>query len=300
MQWLNYHHLLYFWTVARQGSVVAAAEELRLTQPTISGQVRALEEALGEKLFRRAGRGLALTEVGRLVYRYADEIFGLGRELLNTLNDRPTGRPFQLAVGIADVMPKSVVHRLLAPALTVPEGVQLTCREDKADRLLMALAVHELDVVLADTPTGPGLSVKAFNHLLGESGVSLFAARALASKLRRGFPRSLQDAPMLLPSGHTMMRRSIDQWLDAQELRPRIAGEFDDSALMIVFGQAGAGVFPAPTVVEADVCAQHSVAVVGHLEGVRERFYAISVEKKIKHPAVVAMSESARHGLFSQ
>jgi LysR family transcriptional activator of nhaA len=300
MQWLNYHHLLYFWTVARRGSVVAAAEELRLTQPTISGQVRALEEALGEKLFRRAGRGLALTEVGRVAYRYADEIFGLGRELLNTLNDCPTGRPFQLAVGVADVMPKSVVHRLLAPALTVPEGVQLTCREDKTDRLLVSLALHELDVVLADTPTGPGLSVKAFNHLLGESGVSLFAARPLSGTLRKGFPRSLEHAPMLLPPTHTTMRRSIDQWLDAHELRPRIAGEFDDSALMKVFGQAGAGVFPAPTVVEADIRAQYGVAVVGHLDGVRERFYAISVEKKIKHPAVVAMTEAARGGLFGQ
>jgi LysR family transcriptional activator of nhaA len=298
MEWLNYHHLLYFWTVATEGSVVGAAGKLRLTQPTISGQIRVLEDTLGEKLFQRQGRRLVLTDIGRVVYRYADEIFAIGRELLDTLNDRPTGRPYRLIVGVADVMPKTLVHRLLAPALQLPEGVQLTCREDKTDRLMAALAVHELDVVLADTPMAPGLSVKAFNHLLGESGVTLMAERKLAASLRRGFPRSLDRAPMLLPCEHTTLRRSIDQWLGAHELRPRIVGEFDDSALMKVFGQSGAGVVPAPTVVERDVAAQYELGVVGRVEGVRERFYAISVEKRLKHPAVVAISEAARHDLF--
>ena len=298
MEWLNYHHLLYFWTVATEGSVVGAAEKLRLTQPTISGQIRVLEDTLGEKLFQRVGRRLVLTDIGRVVYRYADEIFAIGRELLDTLNDRPTGRPYRLIVGVADVMPKALVHRLLAPALRLPEGVQLTCREDKTDRLMAALAVHELDVVLADTPMAPGLSVKAFNHLLGESGVTLMAEKKLAASLRRGFPRSLDRAPMLLPCAHTTLRRSIDQWLGARELRPRVVGEFDDSALMKVFGQSGAGVVPAPTVVERDVAAQYGLSVVGRVEGVRERFYAISVEKRLKHPAVVAISEAARHDLF--
>jgi LysR family transcriptional activator of nhaA len=298
MEWLNYHHLLYFWTVAREGSVVKAAEQLRLTQPTISGQLRTLEESLGEKLFERAGRRLVLTDVGRVVYRYADEIFSIGRELLDTLNDRPTGRPYRLVVGVADVMPKVLVRRLLAPALALPEGVQLVCREDKTERLLAALSVHELDVVLADAPMGPQVSVKAFNHLLGESGVSLLAARPLAAKLKRGFPASLHQAPMLVPAEHTTLRRSIDQWLDARGVRPRVVAEFDDSALMKVFGQSGTGVFPAPAVVEQDVCRRYSLSVVGRLEDVRERFYAISVEKRLKHPAVVAISEAARHDLF--
>jgi LysR family transcriptional activator of nhaA len=298
VQWLNYHHLLYFWTVAREGSVIRAAEQLRLTQPTISGQVRALEEALGEKLFERAGRRLVLTDVGRVVHRYADEIFKLGRELLDTLEGRPTGGPTRLVVGIADVMPKAIVYRLLAPALALPEGVHLVCREDKTERLVAALSLHEVDVVLADSPIGPGARVRAFNHLLGESGVTLFAARPLAAKLRRHFPASIAQAALLLPSESTAMRRSIDQWLDQHEIRPRIAGEFDDSALLKVFGQAGAGVFPAPTVVEDDVRRRFGVSVVGRLEGVRERFYAISVERRLKHAGVVAISQGAREGLF--
>lgn len=298
MQWLNYHHLLYFWTVAREGSVVRAAEQLRLTQPTISGQVRALEEALGEKLFERTGRRLVLTQVGRVVHRYADEIFALGRELLDTLMDRPTGGPTRLVVGIADVMPKTIVYRLLAPALALPEGVHLVCREDKTERLVAALSLHEVDVVLSDAPIGPGVHVKAFNHLLGESGITLFAAPALASKLRRHFPASLARAAMLLPSESTAMRRSIDQWFDQEEIRPRIVGEFDDSALLKVFGQAGAGVFPAPSVVEDDVRRRFGVSVVGRLEGVRERFYAISAERRLKHAGVVAISQGARERLF--
>ena len=298
MQWLNYHHLLYFWTVAREGSVVRAAEALSLTQPTISGQIRALEDALGEKLFERAGRRLVLTEVGRLVFRYADEIFTLGRELLDTLNDRPTGRPYRLVVGIADVMPKLIVRRLIEPALALPEGVQVICREDKTERLLAALSLHELDVVLADTPMGPGVSVRAFNHLLGESPVSILGTRALAQKLRRNFPRSLAQAPMLLPTENTVVRRSLDQFFAANDVRPRVVGEIEDSALLKLFGEAGMGVFPAPAVIEQDVCRQFGVQVIGRLEGVRERFYAISVEKKLKHPAVVAISENARRQLF--
>ena len=300
MPWLNYHHLLYFYTVAREGSVVRAAEQLSLTQPTVSGQIRALEDALGERLFERSGRRLVLTDVGRIVYRYADEIFGLGRELLDTLDDRPTGRPFRLVVGVADVMPKLIVRRLLEPALTLPEGVQIVCREDKTDRLLAALSLHELDVVLADAPMGPGVSVKAFNHVLGECGVTVFGVRASASRVRRRFPSSLDQAPMLLPTGNTVLRRSLDQFFSAHGIRPRVVGEFEDSALMKVFGQAGSGLFPGPSAIERDICRQYGVAVAGRLGGVRERFYAISVEKKLKHPAVVAISEGARRGLLSE
>jgi LysR family transcriptional activator of nhaA len=298
MQWLNYHHLLYFWMVAREGSVVKAAAELNLTQPTISGQIKALEQALGEQLFQREGRGLVLTEVGRLVYRYADDIFALGRELLNTLNDRPTGRPFRLVVGVADVLPKFVVRRLLEPAQTLGAPLQLICREGKTERLLGDLSIHELDLVLADTPMPPGTSVKAFNHLLGESSIGWFAGKALASRLRRRFPASLSDAPMLLPTTNTVLRRSIDQWFDLHGIRPHVVGEFEDSALMKVFGEHGAATFPGPLVVEQDIVRQHDVAVVGRTDEVRERYYAISVEKKLRHPAVVAISEAARSTLF--
>jgi len=299
MEWLNYHHLLYFWTVAREGSVVRAAERLHLTQPTVSGQIKVLEDALGERLFERSGRRLVLTEAGRLALTYADEIFALGRELVDALHDRPTGRPLRLTVGVADVMPKMIVQRLLTPAISLPEGVQITCREDKPGRLLAALAVHEIDVVLADAPVSPEVRVKAFSHLLGECGVTFFAAPSLAKQLRRGFPANLGQAPLLLPTAESALRRSLDQWLSGLELRPRVAGEFDDSALMTVFGQEGAGVFPAPSVIEGDVRRLYGVAVVGRIDAVRERFYAISVEKRLKHPAVVALSDRARQGLFA-
>ena len=298
MNWLNYHHLLYFHTVAREGSVVRAAQLLHLTQPTVSGQIKTLEDALGERLFDRVGRRLVLTDVGRLVYRYAEEIFSLGRELMDVLNDRPSGRPFRLVVGVADVMPKLVVQRLLEPALALPEGVHLVCREDKTDRLLAALALHELDVVLSDSPMAPGLGVKAFSHLLGESGVTFLARKPLAGKLARQFPASLDQAPMLLPTENTALRRSLDAWFDAQGITPRVGAEFEDSALLKVFGERGLGVFPVPSVVEAEVCRQHGVAVVGRATGLVERFYAISLEKKLKHPAVVAISDGARRDLF--
>jgi LysR family transcriptional activator of nhaA len=298
MDWLNYHHLLYFWTVAREGGVVRAAERLRLTQPTVSGQIRALEEALGEKLFERAGRGLRLTEVGRLVYRYADEIFALGRELVDTLNDRPTGRPFRLVVGVADAMPKMIVQRLLAPAFALPEGVQVVCLEDKTDRLLAALSLHELDVVLADSPISHEVSVKAFNHLLGESSTTIFAAAPLAASLRRRFPRSLHQAPMLLPTPGTALRRSLDHAFDAAGIKPRIAAECEDSALLKAIGAHMQAAFPAATVIADDVCRQYGVKAVGRLDEVRERFYAISVEKRLKHPAVVAISQGARVDLL--
>ena len=298
MNWLNYHHLLYFHTVAREGSVVRAAQLLHLTQPTVSGQIKTLEDALGERLFDRVGRRLVLTDVGRLVYRYAEEIFSLGRELMDVLNDRPSGRPFRLVVGVADVMPKLIVQLLLEPALALPEGVHLVCREDKTDRLLAALALHELDVVLSDSPMAPGLGVKAFSHLLGESGVTFLARKPLAGKLARQFPASLDQAPMLLPTENTALRRSLDAWFDAQGITPRVGAEFEDSALLKVFGERGLGVFPVPSVVEAEVCRQHGVAVVGRATGLVERFYAISLEKKLKHPAVVAISDGARRDLF--
>jgi LysR family transcriptional activator of nhaA len=299
MEWLNYHHLLYFWTVVREGSVSRAAARLRLAQPTVSAQVKLLEDALGEQLFERHGRRLVLTDVGRLVYRYADEIFGLGRELLEALKGRPAaGRPMTLSVGVANAVPKLIVQRLLQPAIVHAQNLRLVCREDSTEALLAELASHALDVVIADVPAPPHVRVKAFSHLLGESDTSLFAAAPLARRLRRGFPKSLNDTPMLLPTPHTALRRALDEWLEAEDLHPRIVGEFDDSALMKAFGQAGDAVFPASTVIEQEVVRQYRAQPIGKAATVRERYYAISAERRLKHPGVLAITTAARKELF--
>lgn len=296
---LNYHHLMYFWAVARGGSIARASEEMLVSQPTISAQVKELEEALGERLFTRSGRRLVLTEVGRTAYDYANEIFGLGRQLVDAVKQTPTGRPLRLAVGVSEAMPKLVARLLIEPALRA-EGrpVHLVCREDRGERLLADLATFRLDVILSDSPAVPSTGVRTFSHLLGECGVTFFALPAAARKLRKGFPKSLQDAPAVLPTDNTWLRRGIDQWLSSRGIQPRVVAEVEDSALLKTFGQSGLGVFPAPSVVEAEVCGQYGVAVVARVEEVHERFYAISVERKLRHPAVVAISEAARHELF--
>ena len=298
MEWLNYHHLFYFWNVAREGSVMRACQKLHLAQPTISGQIRVLENALGEKLFIRSGRSLALTDVGRMVYSYADEIFSLGRELVDTLKGRPTGRPLRLVVGVADVLPKLIAYRMLEPVFALPEPVQVICHEGKTQHLLAELSVYGLDLVLADAPIGPSVRIRAYNHLLGECGVSLFATESLASAYRKRFPHSLKGAPFLMPMGNTTLRRSLDQWFDAEGIHPQLIGEFEDDALLKVFGQSGAGLFAAPTTIEKEVKKQYGVSLVGRLESLRESFYAISIERRIKHPAVMAIIETARHQLF--
>jgi LysR family transcriptional activator of nhaA len=303
MEWLNYHHLLYFWVTAREGSVTRASEQLYLSQPTISAQIRALERSLGEKLFLKSGRNLVLSEIGRVVFRYAEEIFSLGRELTDTLKDRThnrsLGRPVRFQVGIADVVPKLVAYRILEPALRMTEPVHIICKEDKPERLLAELAVHEVDLVLTDAPMNSSVRVKAYNHLLGECGVTIFALPKQASAYKRKFPRSLDGAPFLLPTENTSLRRSLDQWFESQNIRPAVVGEFEDNALLKVFGQTGLGLFAAPSAIEAEIHEQYGVQVVGRIKTVRERFYAISVERKLKHPAVVAISETARQELFS-
>jgi len=298
MDWLNYHHLHYFWVVAREGSIARASAQLNLAQPTISGQIHALEAALGEKLFMRVGRHLVLTEVGRITYHYADEIFTLGRELIDTLQGRPADRPLRLTVGVADVLPKLIAYRLLEPALHLSTPVQVVCREGKLERLLMELALYELDVVLSDAPSGAHNKIRAFNHLLGECGISLFGTPELAMRYGPGFPDSLDGAPFLLPTDNTMLRRAFERWFSTKGIRPRIMGEFEDSALLSVFGQTSLGIFAAPAVLEAEVQQQYGVQVIGRLEEVRERFYAIAVERKLKHPAIIALSEAARQTLF--
>lgn len=297
MSWLNYHHLLYFWTVARAGSIAKASEELHLAQPTISSQLKLLEESLGHKLFERQGRKLVLTDVGRTVMRYADEIFRLGNELKNVVSGMPAGQQLRLNVGVLDVIPKLVAEQLLKPALEAGPSLRIICREGPLPQLLASLALHELDVVLADAPSSEPVSVRSFNHLLGKSGVSFFAAGDLI-RLKKDFPRSLDGAPVLLPSDESSVRRSLELWFERQSLRPVIAGDFDDSALLQAFGQRGHGVFAMPTAIEAEVERQFNCSVIGRTDEIETCFYAITVERKLRHPAVVAIAEAARSQMF--
>jgi len=290
---LNHHHLFHFWTVVREGGVTRASEKLHVSQPTISGQLRELEEALGEKLLARSGRTVVLTDIGRTVYRYADEILGLDRELLEAVKGRPT-RPGKLAVGVAMVVPKLVAYQMLEPALRLPEPMQLDCVHERPERLLAELAIYGLDVVLADAPAPPAVKVRAYSHLLGECGVSVFGTETVAAAHRRGFPRSLDGAPFLLPSEDSALRLSLEEWFRKQGVRPRVVGTFEDSALLDAFGQAGAGLFAMPAAIESEVRRQYRVRVVGRLDSVRQRFYAITVERKLRNPAVIAISERAR------
>ncbi|MBI5511546.1 MAG: transcriptional activator NhaR [Deltaproteobacteria bacterium] len=300
MEWLNYHHLLYFWVVAKEGSIVAAGKELRLAHPTISGQIHRLEEVLGQKLFERRGRNLVLTDDGRVAFRYAEEIFGLGREFLDTVKGRPGNRPVRLVVGISDALAKSVVQRILEPVFSLGNDIQVICRNDRSVEAFMGdLALNELDVVLSDAPAGPGSPVRAFSHLLGECGTAFFAAPALASRLRRRFPRSLDGMPFLAPGIGSTFRRALSEWLEAQEIRPRIVAELDDAALAKVFGESGRGVFAAPDVIEKEIRQRYHVQVVGRSAGLRQQVYAISLERKVKHPAVVAICEVARTSIFA-
>lgn len=298
MDWLNYHHLYYFWVIAKEGSISRATAALRLTQPTLSAQLRVLENSVGEPLFDRVGRQLVLTATGRVVLQYAEEIFSLGRDLQQAIKRGESGR-LRLQVGVADVLPKLIAQQILLPVYRMPGAVRLVCREDRTERLLAELALHELDVVITDAPLPPSVRVRAFNHLLGESPVALFAAPALARAYRARFPRSLADAPFLVPTEQTMLRRGVDAWLAARDLRPAIVGEFEDSALLKTIGQAGIGLFAAPAVMGEAIRAQYGCELVGHLDGVIERFYAISIERRIKHPAVAAICSAARQTLSS-
>jgi len=290
--------LLYFWTAVKQGGVGPAAKELRLSPSTVSSQIHLLEDLVGHQLFDRSGRKLVLTDVGQVAFRYAEEIFSLGRELLDTMQQKPVDRPLRLRVGIADVLPKLVAAKLLEPAFAMGMEIQLLCREDHSNRLLAELAIHNLDVVLSDAPIGSSARIRGFNHLLGESDILLFAEKSIAPRFRRGFPGSLDSAPFLLPAEGTSLRQYLEQWFHAKEIRPKIAGEFDDSALMKVFGQLGAGVFAAPEVIKDEIIRQYNVREIGTLDGIKEQFYAISVERHLKHPAVLAIAEGARTKLF--
>jgi LysR family transcriptional activator of nhaA len=298
VDWLNYHHLYYFWQVVRTGSITKACEELRLAPPTVSAQLRALEDQLGEPLLARSGRTLVPTDVGKLVFRYAEEIFSIGREMVDAVKQRPTGRPVRLAVGVDDVLPKEIAQALIEPALHLSGAVRLVCREASLERLMAALAVHDLDVVLSDAPVTPSLNVRAYNHLLGESGVTWMAPAALAARYRRGFPRSLDGAPVLLPTDDTAMRRGLDQWCNSEGVRPLVAAEFEDYALLRAFAQRGTGLMPVPSVLEKTFKQQYRFRPVGVARGVKGHFYAVSIERRIRHPAVMAILEAGRKSLL--
>lgn len=298
MDRLNYHHLLYFWTVAREGTIARAGEVLGLAQPTISTQLRLLDESLGQNLMEKSGRRLVLTAAGRTVYQYAEEIFSLGRELVENVKGRPVGQPVQFVVGLVDVLPKLVAKRLLEPALSLPGPMKLICREGPLEELVSELVLHKIDLILSDSAVTSANRVLAHNHLLGNSSISIFGVQPLARKYRKNFPKSLRQAPFLLQSPATTIRRTLDQWMEAHEIDPVIRAEFDDSALLKVFGQAGEGLFAAPTVIAKEICQQHGVVVVGEISTIQESFYAISAERRVKHPAVLSVLERARQEVF--
>ena len=299
MENLNYHHLRLFWAVAREGNLTRASGKLHLTPQTVSTQIRDFETALGEKLFRRSGRRMLLTDVGHFTLRYADEIFSVGQEFMETLRGQPTGRPLMLVVGVTDVLPKLVARRLIEPALHLDDAVRIVCREGTTEKLLADLAIYGLDVVLSDGPIPPGVRVQAYNHRLGKCGVTFMARADLASSLREGFPGSLDGAPVLLPGEDAILRRELDGWFNARGVRPVIVGEFEDSALLKVFGQAGAGFFTVPSVIEDEVRQAYEVEPVGSTDEISESFYAISVERRVRHPAVAAICDAARSELFT-
>jgi LysR family transcriptional activator of nhaA len=300
MNWLNYHHLQYFWAVSQEGSVAKASEKLHVTPATISIQLRDLEKQLGVKLFRKAGRGLALTEMGTAVQSYANDIFATGQELLDMVHGRPGEGPILFRVGIKDVMPKLIAYQLLEPTMQTAQEIRVACHEGDVSRLIADLAIHKLDVVLSDTPIDPSMKVKAYSHLLGESDVVLVGTKELAKKVRKDFPDSLNSTPILLPMKDTVLRRSLDIWFDENQIRPQIRGEFEDSAMMKIMGKAGVGVFPVTAIISEEVQAMYRVEPIATVPGVTERFYALSVERKIKHPAVLAISEVARKKLQYQ
>jgi LysR family transcriptional activator of nhaA len=290
----NYQHLLYFWAVVRTGSLRRACEELALSAPTVSAQLRTLEHRLGEKLLTKSGRTLVPTEIGKMVFGYADEIFGLGRELLDALENRPSRRPLRLVVGIDDVVPKETAHRLIEPVLRMEHAVRIVCREGTLERLAADLAVHEIDVVLSDAALTPNLHVRAYSHHLGEAGITWMSMPQTAAVLRRGFPKSLDDVPMLLPTSDTAIRRAIDQWLARLDIHALVIGEFEDYGLLREFARAGHGLIPVPSLQVDYFRELYGLVPIGTAEGVSVQFYALSIERKIKHPAVAVIVESAR------
>jgi len=299
MRHLNYNHLLYFWTVAREGSIIKATRELHLTPSTISGQLKLLEDTIGEPLFQRVGRGLKLTETGHMVYQYAEEIFTLGAELTARARSGRVIAPPVLAVGVVNSIPKLITSRILQSVFDSELPIRLVCSEGTVDGLLGELSVHQLDLVLSDRPVPPGLSIKAFSHRLGASEIALFSRKGSTRAYDKNFPQSLDGAPMLLPTAENPLRRALDDWFDQMGLSPRLVAEFEDSALMKAFGAAGNGIFPAPLAIREEVERMYQARQVGPSLPVEETYYAISPERKLKHPAVLKIIEAARNTLLT-
>ncbi len=300
MEWLNYHHLRYFWVVAKEGGLKRAADKLHVSQPSISEQINELEDAVGEPLFRRSGRSNVLTDAGQVVMRYAEEIFGLGAEMMRAVKQRPGLQSLRFYVGVADALPKLVVNEIIKPVLTMPQTVHILCREGKMEDLLSQLAAHKLDIVLADEPASSSLTFRSFTHLLGESGVCFCATSKLAARLRKGFPATLNDAPALLPSENTAMRRSLEKWFQEKQVRPRVIGEFDDAALMNVMAADEKGFVPICKVVASEAAARFQLREIGAVDGCQQQFYAITAERRIVHPAAVLITTAAQTELFTR
>lgn len=294
---VNYHHLRYFWTVAKEGSLKQAAEKLHVSPPSISAQLGELEEALGEKLFRRSGRSKVLTDAGQVACRYAEEIFALGRELVNAVKQRPTAQALRLYVGVADSFPKLVTNEILKPVFAMSQPVHVICREGKLEDLLGQLATHRLDIVLADEPASSGTRVRTFNHRLGECSTSFCASGKLARALQRGFPKSLHGAPGLLPSDNTALRRAVEAWFQRMDVQPRVVAEFDDLSLMKVVAAEGSGFIVLPSVVADEAMRHYGFRIIGVAEACRVQFHAITAERRLAHPAVVVLTEHARQHL---
>ncbi len=296
---MNFKHLHYFWVTAKAGGIMRAGEQLHTTPQTLSGQIKLLEEWLGRKLFRKSGRQLELTDEGRVALGFADQIFGLGHDLEVALRQaRGDQRVVDFSVGIADSVAKSVAYRLLEPALSVATPVRLICVEGKFNDLLAQLALQKLDLVIADEPMSRRISVKAFNHPLGSTAMSFFCTPALKAQLKGGFPQCLNEAPMLIQGASASVRQQLEGWLTRHQIHPHIVGEFDDGALMTAFGREGQGVFMSPSVLEAETIAQFGVEVIGRSTELVEEFFAVSVERRITHPCVVAITDAARGRLF--
>lgn len=297
---MNFKHLHYFWVTARAGGIMRAGEQLHITPQTLSGQIKLLEESLGRRLFRKSGRQLELTEDGRKALKYADDIFALGSDLKNAMANPQSGEQIlAFRVGVADSVAKSVAYRLLEPALSIPEPVRLIGTEGKFPDLLAQLALHRLDLVIADEPLSKRISVKAFNHELGTTPMSFFCVPELKKVLKGKFPQCLHDAPMLIQGSASSVRQQLDGWLVSHKIQPRVVGEFDDGALMKAFGREGRGVFMSPRILEDEIVAQYGVEVIGRTDELVEEFFAVSVERRISHPCIAAITQNARGRLFN-
>ncbi len=298
MEWLNYHHLRYFWVVAKEGTLRQAAAKLAVSQPSISAQIRLLEESLGAQLFRRSGRRLSLTDMGQLAFGYAEDIFSTGQDLLDAVRDRPGYRPMRCQVGVTDSVPKFVASRILRPAFNLSQPTHMLCREGSIDALLLELAGYRLDLVLADEPAPQGLPVKTFNHFLGKCGSVFCGEPKMAARLRGGFPRSLQDAPALLPVETTLLRRAMEEWFHSLGVRPAVVAEFEDPAFMMAMAAEGRGFVVAPSVIAGETLRHYGLRPFGSTEECSHQYYAITAERRVKHPAVIAVAEHSRSALF--